>query len=87
VNRDLGADFGRYFAAHGVRGRLQALDVPVLLVHGTADPRPFAAVEALASELRQAQVVCLDGTGHLPFWEAPGALRAVLRTFLRSLAS
>jgi proline iminopeptidase len=87
VNRELGADFGRFFAEPGVRPRLHALDLPVLLVHGAADPRPIAAVEALAGELRHPQLVCLDGVGHLPFWESPGALRSVLRNFLRSLRS
>lgn len=87
VNRELGADFGRYFTADEVRRRLHALDVPVLLVHGTGDPRPIAAVKALADELRQPQLVCLDGVGHLPFWESPGALRTALRGFLHSLCA
>jgi proline iminopeptidase len=87
VNRELGADFGRYFVADGVRRRLHALDLPVLLVHGTADPRPIAAVEAIARELPRATLVRLESAGHLPFWESPASLRAALRDFLGSLAS
>jgi proline iminopeptidase len=84
VHRELGADFARYVAAAAVRARLRALDVPVLLVHGRADPRPVAAVEALAGVLRRAELVTLPDVGHFPFLEAPGALRQVLRRFLLS---
>jgi hypothetical protein len=54
VNRKLGADFQRLFATATVRQRLRQLDVPVLLVHGDADPRPVAAGQALAAECSRA---------------------------------
>jgi proline iminopeptidase len=85
ANLELGADFVRWFAAARVHDQLHELDAPVLLVRGTADPRPLAAVEALAAELRRPRLVALDGVGHFPFWEAPGALRTALRDFLGSL--
>lgn len=85
VNRELGVDFNRFFAAPAVRDQLRTLDVPVLLVHGVDDPRPLAAVEGLAAELRQPQLVPLPGVGHLPHWEAPDRLRTILRDFLRAL--
>jgi pimeloyl-ACP methyl ester carboxylesterase len=84
-NRELGDDFGRFFAAPGVRRRLQGLHVPVLLVHGAADPRPIEAVETLAAELPRARLVRLEGVGHFPWWEAPQVFRGVLREFLGSL--
>jgi proline iminopeptidase len=86
VNRELGDDFRRYFSAPRVRARLRALDCPALLVHGLADPRPVAAVEALAAELPRARLVCLPGVGHFPHWEAPETLREVLRGFVASVA-
>ena len=82
VNRELGADFQRLFATPAVRQRLRALDVPMLLVHGDADPRPVAAVQTLASELPQSRLVVLDGVAHFPYWEAPESLEQLLRTFL-----
>lgn len=85
VNRKLGADFARHFASPRIRERLRNLDAPVLVVHGDADPRPLAAVEALASELPRAELVVLPGVGHFPYLEAPEALRWVLRRFLASL--
>jgi proline iminopeptidase len=87
VNRELGEDFVRFFAASGVQRRLQDLDVPVLLVHGAADPRPIDAVETLAAELPRARLVRLEGVGHFPWWEAPDVFRDVLRKFLGSLAA
>jgi proline iminopeptidase len=82
VNRQLGADFQRAFQAPAARHRLRALDLPVLLVHGEVDPRPVAAVHALASELRHSRLVILDRVAHFPYWEAPETLRGVLRDFL-----
>jgi uncharacterized protein len=87
VNRTLGANFQRFFATPTVRQRLRALDLPVLLVHGQADPRPAAAVEALASELRHSRLVVLDRVGHFPYWEAPEALRSLLRDLLAAPSS
>jgi pimeloyl-ACP methyl ester carboxylesterase len=83
VNRKLGADFQRVFATPTVGQRLRALDVPVLLVHGEADSRPLAAVEALATELPHGRLVALDGVAHFPYWEAPENMRRLLRDFLR----
>jgi proline iminopeptidase len=84
VNRTLGADLEQFFTTRTVRQRLRALDVPVLLVHGETDPRPVAAVQALASELRHGRLVVLDGVAHFPYWEAPETVRRVLRDFLVS---
>jgi proline iminopeptidase len=85
VNEKLGRDFEHFFADRGVREQLHRLHVPVLLVHGAADPRPFASVEALAQELPNAQVIQLKDAGHFAFWESPDELRRVLAAFLASL--
>lgn len=82
VNKELGADFIRYFAQPEIAQRLEELDIPVLLVHGDADPRPLAAAEALAGRLRHPRLVELDGVGHMPFLESPMRLRDILRDFL-----
>jgi pimeloyl-ACP methyl ester carboxylesterase len=80
----LGDDFVRYFAAPALRAKLPAIACPVLLAHGAADPRPLTAVEALAAELPNARVVRLPGAGHFPVWEAPDALRGLLRELVGS---
>lgn len=82
VNRELGADYKHFFAMPGTRQRLRAFNVPVLLVHGAADPRPVAAVRALAAELPDNRVVVFKDVGHWPFWEARDALRQTLLEFL-----
>jgi pimeloyl-ACP methyl ester carboxylesterase len=44
---------------------LSALHVPVLVIHGTADPMfPVAHGEALAQEIPDARLLKLDGAGH-----------------------
>jgi pimeloyl-ACP methyl ester carboxylesterase len=56
-----------------VRGRLSELDVPTLVLHGTADPLfPFGHGEALVAEIPGARLVALEGMGHemppRPLW-------------------
>jgi len=47
------------------RGDLPKIDVPTLVVHGTADPMfPPAHGEALAAEIPGAGLLLLDGAGH-----------------------
>lgn len=84
VNRELGADFDRFFAMPSVRHRLRTLAVPALLIHGRLDPRPLAAARALAAELPHSRLEVLDRVGHFPHWEQPKTLRPLLRESLRS---
>ena len=47
------------------RERLATLDMPALVVHGTEDPMfPVAHGEALAREIRGAELLVLEGSGH-----------------------
>jgi proline iminopeptidase len=85
VNRELGVDVERYYAAPGTSRRLGELTVPVLLVHGDADPRPLEAVNALAGVLPNGELRVLSGVGHHTHWEAPDRLRPLLRDFLATL--
>ncbi|WP_219418977.1 alpha/beta fold hydrolase [Pseudonocardia nigra] len=55
---------------------------PVLAIHGAADPRPVAGVEALVDALPSARLAVLDGAGHQPWRERPAATRALLREFV-----
>jgi proline iminopeptidase len=83
VNRELGADFADYFAARSVLDRLRDLQLPVLVMHGDADPRPVSAARALTAELPRSSLVLLSGVGHYPHLEAPEQVRRVIRDFLR----
>ncbi len=51
--------------------KLGSLDLPVLILHGTADDVvPFAQGKALATRNARAQFVAFDGAGHdLSFWQ------------------
>jgi pimeloyl-ACP methyl ester carboxylesterase len=47
------------------RGPLSAIDLPALVIHGTADPMfPVGHGEALAEEIAGARLLTLDGAGH-----------------------
>jgi len=58
------------------------LDVPALFVHGEKDPRPPFAIDDVAGAIPNAEVAIIDGVGHLPWLERPGAVAAALRPWL-----
>jgi proline iminopeptidase len=85
VNRALGDAMSRFTARADLPARLAGLRVPVLIVHGEADPRPAWSVYPLAGMLPQARLAIVPGAGHLPWLDGADGLRDVLRRFLASL--
>lgn len=79
-------------AAAALRGRgrrpdyrpmLAVLDIPALVVAGTADPWSTAAVTAeIVASLKRPSLVAIDGAGHLPNLEAETQFNEALLTFL-----
>jgi 3-oxoadipate enol-lactonase len=69
--------------AHDAGDRLDRIDAPTLVVHGTADvvvdPRNAAV---LGERIPDAAVVLLDGLGHLLFWEDPAGFLEPVVGFL-----
>jgi pimeloyl-ACP methyl ester carboxylesterase len=65
---------------HDAYGRLRGLDVPTLVIHGTAD-RMLDHVngDLLASTVPGARLELLDGVGHLFFVEEPERSAALVR--------
>jgi proline iminopeptidase len=61
------------------------LEVPALLVHGAADPRPAWGIDSLAHALPNGSVEVMPGVGHFPWLEAPDAFAQHLHTFLAQL--
>lgn len=69
--------------AGDARGAIEALPVPLLVVHGTHDAYvPLDAARWSASAAPDAELVVLDGCGHAPFLEAPDAFDDALSRFL-----
>jgi len=67
-------------AAHDTYARLPRLQMPTLVVHGTADRiLPFSNGELIASRIAHAQLEVLEGIGHLFFWERPERSAELLR--------
>jgi pimeloyl-ACP methyl ester carboxylesterase len=79
-------------AAAALRGRgrrpdyrplLAALDMPALVVAGTADPWSNAAVtDEIVAHLRRPELVMIEGAGHLPNLEAEAEFNEALLAFL-----
>ena len=58
---------------------------PVLVVWGRQDTTvPFEESEYLMSELPQARLVAVEGSGHLPQWEQPDIVHPELIEFLKA---
>ena len=62
-------------------GGLDLVSLPSLIVHGRQDPIPLASSEAAAKALG-AELVVIDGSGHVPYVERPEALFTAVRGFL-----
>lgn len=80
-NRQLTEETSRR-SEDGLADRCRALTIPVLVVHGAADPRPIGALSTLIAALPRPRVVFLEGVGHLPWLERPALFRQALREFI-----
>ncbi|MEH3078153.1 MAG: alpha/beta hydrolase [Quadrisphaera sp.] len=65
---------------------LAGLDVPVLVIRGAEDPRPAAGTLAVAEALPHAELVVIDGAGHLPWEDRPAEFASALRRFVQAHA-
>jgi pimeloyl-ACP methyl ester carboxylesterase len=74
-------------SAEDLRDALPHIDVPALVVHGALDERaPRAVAEGLHAGLPRSRLVVLPDAGHVCTLEAPDALEAAVRAFIREEA-
>lgn len=67
---------------HDVRDRLAQIDVPVIVLIGSADEEtPLAYSRALAEAIAGAQLHIVEGAGHLSNIESPEQVNALLAQF------
>ncbi|MYR82750.1 alpha/beta hydrolase [Streptomyces filamentosus] len=71
-----------YIAERSVPTRLSALDVPVLVLFGAADPRWDPSSAHLYGTTANARVELLPDVGHFPMLEAPGDTGESLLAFM-----
>jgi len=70
-----------YIAERTVPDRVAALDVPVLVICGTADPRWDPASARQYDKVPNARVEMLPGVGHVSILEAPETVSKLLLAF------
>ncbi|MDO3702799.1 alpha/beta hydrolase [Micromonospora sp. C28SCA-DRY-2] len=75
-----------YIAERSVPERLAALDVPVLVIFGTADPRWEPSSAHQYDTVPNARVELLPGVGHIPMLEAPEMTSELLLGFTATAA-
>jgi pimeloyl-ACP methyl ester carboxylesterase len=73
-----------YVAERSVPERLAALDVPLLVIFGAADPRWEPSSAQRYAAVPDARVEMLPGVGHIPMFEAPESTGKLLLGFTRA---
>jgi len=68
-----------FAALPALEAGLPQIRVPVGFVHGARSPMPVGASSDAAERIPGAWVEVVDGAGHFPWVEAPGAVRTALR--------
>lgn len=61
---------------------LPSIQVPALVVHGSADPIPLASSQVFASTLPRGALAVLPEAGHFPWLETPDAFYEAINPFL-----
>lgn len=77
VQQSIWASLGDFDLADALRD----VHCPALVVHGRHDPIPVES-SATVAEALHAELVVLDGSGHVPYVEQPAALFGAVRSFL-----
>lgn len=78
--------YSAYIAERSVPERLTALDVPVLVIFGAADPRWDPSSVHQYDAVPNARVEQLPDVGHLPMFEAPDSTSRLLLDFTATAA-
>lgn len=65
-------------------GQLGSVRAPTLILHGRQDPIPMESSIAAAQAMPTAELVLIDGSGHVPYVERPDILFPAIRAFLES---
>ena len=72
-----------HFAAGTLEGGLPDLHLPALFLHGEGDPLPSSASVGSAALIKGARVELIPESGHFPWLERKGVVRAAVEAFLR----
>ena len=63
--------------------QLAAVNAPVLVIHGTADPIPIESAEAWAAAMPNARLLLIEGAGHIAQVEQPEVFFSAIESFLK----
>ena len=79
------ATHAQYFSLgkkHDYRTAMDAVKIPVMVIHGANDLQSEAASKDFAANFSNAQFLIISGSGHFPFVEKPEAFATAVRQFL-----
>jgi proline iminopeptidase len=66
------------------RATCRRVTAPVLVIHGSKDPRPLAGINALVNILPVVEFAIVEDAGHRPWREQSSAVQALLQGFVLS---
>lgn len=87
VSEALMADWQAWLQTPAFRQRVGELTMPVLCLHGEADPRPATGAMTLGEVLPRGRFELMPASDHYPWLEQPAALKGMLAEFLADLGS
>jgi len=82
VNQIVNADWNTYEENAEFHRAVHELSMPVLFLHGAADPRPAHFLEELSSHLVRGHFIAVERCGHYPWIEQREEFMEVLRSFV-----
>lgn len=83
VQQSVWDSLGDFDLRSDLHNTVRAVQLPVVVVHGSQDPIPLASSQA-AAEALNGELVVLPDCGHVPYVEQPAALFDVITRFLSS---
>jgi proline iminopeptidase len=75
VNRRAARELWADRETENLLGLAHSIDLPVAMLHGADDPRPWSATDELYAALPNARRTVLPGAGHSPWAERPAETR------------
>lgn len=84
VNKKVNDDWKRVSDSREFREAVVEVECPILIIHGSDDPRPVSAVEELDDLLPDSRIEVIDRAGHFPWLERTEHFRAAVRSWFKA---
>ena len=78
----LWGEWENFIKENNMEKELEKLNIPVLIIYGKGDPRPYFIAEEVAQILPDNKYILVERGGHFPWWEEADKVKSDLKKFL-----